>query len=107
MHLKRTLLASGAWLGAALAGAPALAQTSSTQSNTTSQAEKQRGVPGVDVDLNTKEKSTNNGMPGVDVDTNKSRDRDMKASGAGAATMDRTDNDAGRTNTRAARADRN
>ena len=62
---------------------------------------------GVHVDLNTKEKATNNGVPGVDVDTNKSRDRDMKASGAGAATMDRTDSDASRTNTRAARADRN
>ncbi len=86
----------------------ALAQTAGSG---TTNREMQRGVPGTDVDLNTRGRAATNGVPGVDVDVRGNANRarqgsDTRASGAGAAgtTMER---DASATGQRAARADRN
>jgi hypothetical protein len=54
-----------------------------------SNSEVRRGVPGVDVDVNTKDRGNNSGVPGVDVDVRntakKSGDDDTRRAGAGPA----------------------
>lgn len=103
-RIPRSLATSAVALSMfALSGA-ALAQTSPTSPSGTgsvsSNQEVRRGVPGVDVDVNTRDRGNNSGVPGVDVDARNTRtnpgDNDTRRSGAGPATGER-----------AARADRN
>lgn len=83
----------------------AAAQTNPTARSGTgsvsSDQEVRRGVPGVDVDVNTRDRGRNAGVPGVDVDVRNTQrmpgDADTRRSGSGPNTD----------GTRAARADRN
>lgn len=99
------------FFAASVTAVPALAQTSGSGSTP---REVQRGVPGMDVDVNMNAdgRARSNGVPGVDVDVRSRADRgntaspDTRASGAGPASADGTAVGAGTTQ-RAARADRN
>jgi len=83
------------------AGAQTGPTTSGGTGSASSAREVQRGVPGVDVDVNTGDRGRRAGVPGVDVDVRNPAapggDADTRRSGAGPAT--RAD--------RRARADRN
>lgn len=104
MKQARTLIVPA--LAAALfaASSYSVAQTGATtpsgSGSATSNQEVRRGVPGVDVDVGTRDRGRQSGVPGVDVDVRNTRtnagDADMRRSG------DRTAS-AGRR----ARADRN
>lgn len=106
MQVTRKLFAPTIAL-ALLAGAGiASAQTGPTTAGGTGSAssdqEVRRGVPGVDVDVGTRDRGARAGVPGVDVDARDTSrnpgDADTRRSGAGADTG---------TTARTARADRN
>jgi hypothetical protein len=91
----------------AVAGVASAQNTPTSPSGTgsvSSNNEVRRGVPGVDVDVNTKDRGANSGVPGVDVDVRntakKSGDDDTRRAGAGPAA-------GAATAERPARADRN
>jgi hypothetical protein len=100
----RYATASAAALSLFVLSGAALAQNTPTSPSGTgsvsSNQEVRRGVPGVDVDVNTRDRGRNSGVPGVDVDARNTRtnpgDNDTRRAGAGPATGER-----------AARADRN
>jgi hypothetical protein len=102
--MKQAITAAAIALLASTAFAQNTPTSPSGTGSTSSNQEVRRGVPGVDVDVNTKDRGANSGVPGVDVDTRNTRtqsgDADTRRSGAGAANG--TDNQR-----RAARADRN
>lgn len=103
-HLNRSLAASAVAISMMALSGAALAQNSPTSpsgtGSTSSNQEVRRGVPGVDVDVNTRDRGRNAGVPGVDVDARNTRtnprDNDTRRSGSGPATGERP-----------ARADRN
>ena len=96
----------GPVLAAALLAASGYAAAQNTPTSpsgtgsVSSDAEVRRGVPGVDVDVNTRDRGRNSGVPGVDVDVRNTQrqtgDADTRRSGAGPLATER-----------AARADRN
>ncbi|HSW16755.1 MAG TPA: hypothetical protein VLJ86_05975 [Ramlibacter sp.] len=102
---KHSLVASAIAMTLLAASGFASAQNTPTSPTGTgsvsSDQEVRRGVPGVDVDVNTRDRGSNSGVPGVDVDVRNTQrntgDADTRRSGAGADM--RTD--------RPARADRN
>lgn len=105
MRIHRSLATSAIAVSMfALSGA-ALAQNTPTSPSGTgsvsSNQEIRRGAPGVDVDVNTRDRGRNSGVPGVDVDARNTRtkagDDDTRRSGSGPAPAGE----------RAARADRN
>ena len=100
----RSLAASALAVATLAFSGYAAAQSSPTSpsgtGSTSSNQEVRRGVPGVDVDVNTRDRGRSAGVPGVDVDARNTRtnrgDSDTRRAGAGPAPAER-----------AARADRN
>ncbi len=109
-QIHRSLLAPALALALLAAAGVSSAQTGPTSpsgsGSVSSDQEVRRGVPGVDVDVGTRDRGPNAGVPGVDVDVrNPNRatgDADTRRSGAAASTTTRTT-----TTERQMRADRN
>ena len=105
MQTRKHFFAPAAALALLAASGIAFAQTGPTTRSGTGSAssdqEVRRGVPGVDVDVGTRDRGARAGVPGVDVDarntTRNPGDADTRRSGAGPETGVE----------RAARADRN
>ncbi|MBL0420897.1 hypothetical protein JI739_11120 [Ramlibacter sp. AW1] len=93
MQHIRSILAPAFAVAALAVSGYAVAQNNPTSPSGTgsvsSDAEVRRGVPGVDMDVNTRDRGARAGVPGVDVDVRNTRnqmgDNDTRRAGAGAA----------------------
>lgn len=93
MQRIRSILAPAFAVAALAVSGYAVAQNTPTSPSGTgsvsSDQEVRRGVPGVDVDVNTRDRGARAGVPGVDVDARNTRtqsgDADTRRSGAGPA----------------------